>query len=343
MPSGSYKLSTMKRANNLLPRIEDMDNLELAFWKASKGKRYASSVLAYQTHLDKHLLALQQDIRRGKIELGDYRYFYVYEPKKREICASAFGEQVFHHALMNVCHEHFDKVQIYDSYASRKGKGTYAALERAKKYTRKYTWFLKLDVRKFFASIHHDVLKKQLARRFKGKRLLSLFDQIIDSYAHNPERGLPIGNLTSQYFANHYLCGLDHFIKESLACKAYVRYMDDMVLWANDKGSLQQLYGEITGYIENQLRLQLKPKQLNRTVLGLPFLGYRLHPCYVRLLGKSRKRFIHKIKKIQGKLADGEWDQHIAHRHVLPLLAFTQHADSLALRQQVLKEIGLTS
>lgn len=329
----------MKRANHLLPQIEDMDNLYLAFWKASKGKRYASSVLSYQEHLDMHLLALQQDIGRGDIALGDYRYFYVFEPKKREICASAFREQVFHHALMNVCHDHFDRVQIFDSYASRKGKGTYAALDRARRYTRKYEWFLKMDVRKFFASIHHRVLKKHLAHQFKEKRLLGLFDQIIDSYVHTHQRGLPIGNLTSQYFANHYLCGLDHFIKEDLRCKAYVRYMDDMVLWANEKATLTHFEKAILEYVSVQLRLQLKPTQLNRTRLGLPFLGYRLHPYFIRLLGKSRRRFIRKLKNIQDKMSSGAWDQRIAKRHVLPLLAFTEHADACTFRQQVLEEL----
>lgn len=126
--------------------MEDMDNLRLAFWKAGKGKRHASAVLAYQAKLEVNLRALQQEIQSGKLRVGDYRYFLVYEPKEREICASAFREQVLHHALMNVCHEQFDKKLIYDSYASRKNKGTYAALHRAKRYSNKYTWYLKMDV-----------------------------------------------------------------------------------------------------------------------------------------------------------------------------------------------------
>lgn len=187
----------MKRANNLLSQIEDIGNLRLAFWKAGKGKRHSGAVLVYQANLEINLRELQRQIRSGHVEVGDYRYFLVYEPKEREICASAFREQVLHHALMNVCHAHFDKKLIDDSYASRKGKGTYAALNRAKGYCKKHAWYLKMDVRKFFASIHHHALKAQLARLFKEERLLRIFYQIIDSYEASPGRGLPIGNLTS--------------------------------------------------------------------------------------------------------------------------------------------------
>ena len=133
-----------------MPAIVDRENLYLAFWGASKGKRYSKAVLAYQDQLDENLNLLRHQIGNGDVRVGDYRYFLIYEPKQREICASAFREQVLHHALMNVCHTYFDRSQIFDSYASRKGKGTYAALARAKQFSRRKSWYLKLDVRKFF-------------------------------------------------------------------------------------------------------------------------------------------------------------------------------------------------
>lgn len=319
-----------------MSEILDMDNLRLAFWKAGKGKRYARSVLAYQEKLEENLRALQKQLRQGRIEVGDYRYFFVYEPKKREICASPFREQVLHHALMNVCHPFFERAQVHDSYASRKGKGTYAALERARQYTRQYDWFLKLDVRKFFASIHHDVLKGQLACLFKEENLLGIFYQIIDSYEASPGRGLPIGNLTSQYFANHYLSGLDHFVKEELSIKAYVRFMDDMVLWSQDKQALLAARAALTHFVEEKLRCSLKPVQLNRTRLGLPFLGYRVHPHYVRLLQKSKARFIRKMQRIYRYKAEGHWSEEACQGRVLPLIAFTRHADAISFRKSVL-------
>lgn len=326
----------MRRANNLIPLIADPDNLRLSFWKASKGKRYAASVLAYQEALDENLLLLREQIISSYVEVGDYRYFKVFEPKERQICASAFREQVLHHALMNVCHEYFERAQVFDSYASRKGKGTYAALERAKAYTNRYEWFLKLDVRKFFESIFHNDMKRQLHGLFKEERLLRIFDAIIDSYEAHPGRGVPIGNLTSQYFANHYLSGLDHFIKEKLRIEAYVRYMDDMVLWHNDKTVLREALVEIKIFIESRLHCEFKPVLLNRCKQGLPFLGYHVFPHHVNLLQKSKVRFIRKLTRIDENLQRGIWSEETCARHALPLVAFTAHADAKELRKNVL-------
>lgn len=326
----------MRRASGLLPQIIDPDNLRIAFWQAAKGKRHARSVLDYQNNLDANLLCLQRQILSGEIIVGDYRYFKVYEPKERQICASAFREQVLHHAMMNICHPYFDRVQIFDSYASRKGKGTFAALERARDFTRAYAWFLKLDVRKFFESLHHNVMKRQLARLFKEEQILHVFYKVIDSYEAKPDRGVPIGNLTSQYFANHYLSGLDHFIKEKLGIKAYVRYMDDMVLWHNDKAVLKMAFGAIQDYLEHSLLCTLKPVLLNRCRQGLPFLGFRAFPFHTRLLQKSKVRFCRKIKRVIAHYNGGYWSEAACSRYALPLVAFTRHADAAVFRKRVL-------
>jgi RNA-directed DNA polymerase len=326
----------MQRVNNLLPQIEDMDNLRLAFWKASKGKRYSKAVLSYQNNLETNLKSLQWEIQKGNVSVGDYSYFTIYEPKEREICASSFSEQVLHHALMNICHDYFDRSLIHATYASRKGKGTYAALEKAKILTKKNSWYLKLDVKKFFGSIHHDVLKSQLARRFKEKLLLQIFYKIIDSYEASPARGLPIGNLTSQYFANHYLASLDSFIKQILHAKAYVRYMDDMIVWHNDKKVLQAYLLEIESYVHTHLKVELKPIQLNRTQNGVPFLGYRIFSYHVRLLQKSKQRYIRKVNQALIDWHRLNSDDNASAAKVLPLLAFTRHADSVGLRKKIL-------
>ena len=326
----------MKRANNLLSLLVEPDNLHLASWKAAKGKRYAASVLEYQAHLEENPVVLRQQIEQGRVEVGDYRYFKVFEPKERQICASAFREQVLHQALMNVCHERFELAQIFDSYASRKGKGVYAAVERAKIHTRDHAWFLKLDVRKFFESIHHGVLKKQLLRLFREQKLLSILFQIIDSYVAQPERGVPIGNLTSQYFANHYLAGLDHFIKEHLRIGAYVRYMDDMILWHSDQSTLRSAQAAVENFVQHQLLCGLKPALLNRTQQGLPFLGYKILPYHVRLLRNSKMRFLRKIALVEGHYHAGDWTEQACQQHALPLIAFTQHADATTFRKNVL-------
>jgi RNA-directed DNA polymerase len=329
----------MKRANDLLPWIAEPENLRLACWKAAKGKRYSQAVLSYQANLEENLRDLRRKILSAQVAVGDYRYFKVYEPKERKICASAFREQVLHHALMNVCHDFFDAAQIHDSYASRKGKGTYAALGRAGAFTAKHDWYLKLDVRKFFETIHHNVLKNQLDCLFKEKDLLTIFFTIIDSYEASPGRGVPIGNLTSQYFANHYLSGLDHFIKEKLRIKSYVRYMDDMVLWHSEKKPLIEANEAISDYVTSRLLCELKPPALNRTEKGLPFLGYHLFPRYVHLLQKSEIRFIRKLRVIQEHYDSGAWSEEACQRRALPLLAFVMHADTKRLRKNVLLKL----
>jgi hypothetical protein len=235
-----------------------------------------------------------------------------------------------------VCHHYFDRYLTADSYASRKNKGTHAALARAQEFTQNHAFFLKLDVKKFFDSIHHGVLKGQLVRRFKDERLLAIFFQVIDSYQAQPDRGVPIGNLTSQYFANHYLAGLDWFIKQGLRCRAYVRYMDDLMLWHSDKAYLKQAHAQINGYLAHELRLELKPAQLNRTNLGVPFLGYRQFASHRRLLHKSKIRFIRKIRRADAGLAAGTIGESQYQARVLPLLAFVRQADTRPFRQSVL-------
>ncbi len=325
----------MRRVGYLLESIADMDNLRLAVWKAGKGKRYSRQVIDYSNDLEINLLNLQNEILSGKVNVGNYRYFKVYEPKERQICASTFSEQVLHHALMNVCHPYFESYQVYESYASRKGKGVYAALEKAKEFTQKHTFFLKLDVKKFFDSIHHSVLKNQLAKRFKDHQLLHIFYQIIDSYEAQPDRGVPIGNLTSQYFANHYLASLDHFIKSELRCKAYVRYMDDMVIWHDSKEFLKEIKGEINDYIENNLKCTLKPILLNFTSQGLPFLGYHLFPFHVKLLHKSKIRFIRKINRAKTDFERGLITESKYQQKILPLLSFIFKANTQNFRKSV--------
>ena len=330
----------MKRANNLLEYIAEPENLRLAFWKAQKGKTYSNEVLLYRNRLEANLYTLREDLFTGLVNVGNYRYFKVYDPKERQICASAFSEQVLHHAIMNICHGYFEKTQVFDSYASRPGKGVHAALKRAAIFNRPDQCFLKLDVRKFFESIHHNTLKSQLERMFKDYRLLRIFWKIIDSYEVQPGRGVPIGNLSSQYFANHYLSCLDHFIKERLRCSAYVRYMDDMVLWHPRKEWLKEASYAIKDFVKTRLQVDLKPELLNRTKRGLPFCGYLLYRHYIRLSQRSKRRYIQKLSYLDTQYQNGGWDEAVCQRRVLPLIAFTAHADTTIFRKNVLCRIS---
>ncbi|MBN2090008.1 RNA-directed DNA polymerase [candidate division KSB1 bacterium] len=328
----------MKRQGHLIEKIADIENLQLAYYKAQKGKSAKPAVYEYGKRLSENLQQLQQQILTGEVEVGNYHYFTLYDPKKRLICAAPFPQRVFHHALMNICHPFFEKIQIFDSYASRIGKGTYSALERARYFNQHYQWFLKLDFRKYFDSIDHIILKKQLGRIFKDSRLLNILAGIIDSYAINPGKGVPIGNLTSQYFANHYLACLDHFVKEILKIEAYDRYMDDMVLWHQDKNYLLQAGKCLSQYAEQQLALTLKPFCLNHHSRGLPFLGYLVYPDQVRLAHRSRIRFIRKLRLYENKLLTGIWDQKAYQNHIIPLIAFTEKANAREFRKKMIDQ-----
>lgn len=330
----------MKRKNNLMFQIACFDNLHLAFYKAKKGKVTKQSVADYAAGLPDNLGLLRSQIINNNPDIGNYHYFKIYDPKERNICAATFQERVFHHALMNICHPFFEKFQIYDSYASRPGKGIYKALQRVSGFQKKYRWYLKFDIRKYFDSIDHTILLSLLARIFKDVGLLSIFKQIIDSYQVNPGKGVPIGNLTSQYFANHYLGILDHFVKDQLGIKGYVRYMDDFVLWHDDKIVLKEVGSEVIRFLAENLQLQTKSTSLLSTTSGISFLGYRIFKEKMYLTQRSKQRFRTKLARYRQYLENEIWSQTEFQHHATALFSFVNHADSLNFRRKVLSNSG---
>lgn len=329
----------MKRAGNLYSRIAEPENLRLAYWKAARGKSGKAEVREFAASLDRNLAALRSELLGEDVRVGECHTFTVFDPKERVICAAAFRERVLHHAIMNVCDPVFESYQVFDSYASRRGKGTTAAVQRALHFAGRFPWFVKLDVRKYFDSIDHGVVKNLLRRRFKDAPLLALFDRIIDSYQVREGKGLPIGNLTSQYLANHALAVADHFVKETLRVPAHVRYMDDMVLWGRNRDEVGEAATALAHFVATELRLDLKPPCLNRSAHGLPFLGRIVMPQGLRLSRRSRTRYRGKLRQAVAKLTDGEWSQREFADHVTPLIAHTEDAAGPAFRRGVLDEI----
>jgi hypothetical protein len=330
-----------KRIGFLMEQIADPENLRLAFYKAARGRQTKKDVVAYRKKLDANLLLLHKQLLNAEVPVGLYHYFTIYDPKERIICAASFNERVMHHAIMNVCHTIFERNLIYDTYATRIGKGQYAALARAKEYVKEYTWFCKLDIRKYFDSIDHVILYEKLRTRFKDKKLVDLFERIISSYCTAEGKGIPIGNLTSQYFANFYLGFADRFIKENLGVKAYIRYMDDMVFLSNSKKQLIEIAHKYVAYISSMLKLEVKPLCVNNISKGLPFLGYVVYREGIRLNKNSKIRFIKKIKHFSIHLKSGKWNQQQFALHAIPLIAFTQHAHSTALRREILRKLEI--
>ena len=271
-------------------------------------------------------------------------FFVVRDPKVRTICAASFPERVLHHAIMNICEPYLDSYAIYDSYACRKGKGNRKALARAQQFARKYPWYLKLDIAKYFDSINHSIMMQLLSRHFKDKKLLSLFQIILDTYHTKQGKGIPIGNLVSQHLANFYLGSFDHWIKECRRIKGYVRYMDDFILFAGDKSTLKTELKEIDFFLKEKLDLSLKYNiQLNRSTLGIPFLGFRVFPNHIRLLSQSKKRFSKKLREYEKNYYEGKWTEREMVRHMQPLIAFTDAGDCLPFRRMIIERFGVLS
>ncbi len=281
----------MIRSGNLIEAVADLGNLKLAYTKAYRAKPLSRDSLAFRCNLDSQLIELGDELRSGTYSPGPYRFFTIHDPKERLISAAAFRDRVAQHALMNILDPLFERVQIHHSYACRRNKGMHAAVVKVFHHSKSQAWFLKLDVRKYFDSIDHVVLASQLEHRIKDLSVLTTLVGIIESYETSPGRGLPIGNLTSQYFANHYLAGLDHYILEELHIARYVRYMDDMILFEDSKGKLGDANIHIADYAQHCLRLILKPPILNRTTAGTPFCGFLVKPHGIFLMEKTRRRF----------------------------------------------------
>lgn len=334
----------MRRMGNLYPLIPIRENLCLAFWKAARGKRGRRDVIEFQRRFDENIRIMMDQLDRREPDIGHYRFFMVHDPKPRSICAALFPERVLHHAIMNVCEPALESYAIHDSYACRKGKGNRKALARAQAFSRKYPWYLKLDVRKYFDSIDQAVLLRLLARRFKDKDILDLFGKLFATYNTAPGKGMPIGNLISQHLANFYLGPLDHWIKETQQVKGYLRYMDDFLVFGNSRAVLNDLLRRIVIFLKEELALTLKENiQLNRCDRGIPFLGYRVFPGRIRLSPKSRKRFIDKFRAYERQWVDGEWSTDELVRHVEPLIEFTKVADAGPFRQSVIERYGVSS
>ncbi|KAF0159729.1 MAG: reverse transcriptase family protein [Syntrophaceae bacterium] len=335
----------MKSVGDLYRQMADRDNIRLAFLKAARGKQARCDVIDFRANFDENIEILYSQMEERNPDIGHYRYFQVFDPKKRLICAASFPERVLHHAMMSVCEPVLESYAIADSYACRKGKGGQKAVLRAKEFAGRFDWFLKLDIRKYFDSIDHGILLAALARRFREKDILLLFEKIMASYQIEAGKGLPIGNLVSQHLANFYLSVFDHWIKEERKVRGYVRYMDDFLIFGHDRDQLMdEELPAIKDFTQSRLSLTVKPDiQMNRCAGGIPFLGYRVFPQKILLTPHSKRRFVNKFRCYEGRWQKGEWsvDEHI--RHMEPLIEFTRFADCVGFRNNVVSRFGVLS
>lgn len=286
-----------------IPNFDQMITIENIFhaWKSfSVSKNNNSDVNEFKVHLMDNLHQLHNDLQNKTYTHGNYTHFMITDPKKRDIHKSSVRDRIIHHMLYDALYPYFDKKFIYDSYSCRINKGTHKAIDRFKEFSRKCSrnntrtcWVLKCDIRKFFASIDHGILKQILHRHINGDDTIALFENIIDSFHTTGKQniGLPLGNLTSQLLVNVYMNKFDQFVKHTLKQKYYIRYADDFVFLADNREGLEQVLPRVRKFLQESLQLELHPdKVFIKTVAsGVDFLGW-VHFTDHRVLRTSTKR-----------------------------------------------------
>lgn len=284
----------MRRATGLFERLTRFDALVAAARRAARGKAMSEQAARFLVDLEPEVFALQAELHARKFAPRPYRTFAITDPKPRVISAAAFRDRVVHHALCAELSPIFERVALPHSYACRVGFGAHRAVREVQRHAHRWPWFVKLDVASFFETADHAYLKALLRRWVADEAALALCDIFIDAGAPGSPAGtgLPIGNLTSQHFANAYLTPLDRFIKQGLRAPAAARYMDDILVFGPDKATVRTWSDEIDAFVTERMSLKLRADahRLGPTRLGVPFLGFRVWPRLIRLDAARARR-----------------------------------------------------
>ena len=344
----------MKRAGNLFPAVYDFETLFRSYRRARRGKRYREYALAFEADLEENLHQVREDLRSRTYRPSPYRTFMILDPKRRRIAAPCFRDRVVHHAFCSVVEPLFERGFIGDSYACRVGRGTHRALDRCQAFARRFPYILQCDIRSYFASIDHQILKERIARRVGDPDLLWLAGEILKHAPDEPRpalcyfpgddlftplvrrKGIPIGSLTSQFFANLYLDRLDHFIKEGLQVKGYIRYMDDFLLFGESKARLREWRRQILNCLD-ELRLELHPKkqEIYPVRCGIPFLGFRLFPERRRIKRENVRRFMRRMKSMREQVRSGRLEEEKFRESLRAWIAHASHGETWMLRKSL--------
>jgi retron-type reverse transcriptase len=343
----------VKRIGGLYEQVWAFENLLAAARQARRGKRNRADVAAFHFRLEEELFRLQGELRGKTYQPGAYRAFYIRDPKRRLISAAPYRDRVVHHALCRVIEPVFEPGFIFASYANRAGKGTHRALDHATRLARRYPYALKCDIAKYFPSMDHEILLERVARKIKCRETLWLLKTIVAN--SNPQeetcryfpgdnlftpyerrRGIPIGNLTSQFFANIYLDGFDHFVEQRLRPGGYLRFCDDFLLFSEDRTWLWRAHESLREQLD---LLRLAPHatkcQVYRVRDGFPFLGWQVFPDHRRLRRSTGVRIQRKLRALAAAHAAGEigWDK--VRASVMSWMGHLKHGDTWALRRRL--------
>lgn len=336
--------------------LTSWNNLLRAYKKASAGKRGHPNVAAFEYRLEDNLLRLQHELRTKTYCPEKYDSFYIHEPKRRLISAADFRDRVVHHALCNLIAPIFERSFIFDSYANRVGKGTHRALDRCQEFARRYQFVMPLDLRQFFPSIDCAILRATLAGKISDPEVLWLIEHILasgqgilsdaydmvyfagdDLFAIDRPRGLPIGNLTSQFWANVYLNAFDHFVKRELRCQAYLRYVDDLLFFADDKAILWNWKPRLEERLAS-LRVTIHAGAHPLPVIeGIPFLGFIVYPQRRRLKQRKGIYFQRKLRDLRASYQTGEISLAEVAASVRGWINHVRYGNTVGLRKAMLR------
>ena len=355
-------LLKMRTYKNLYAQVYAFEALYRAYRLARRGKRDRQAVAGFEFNLEGELLSLQSELQTQTYRPGSYHNFYIFEPKRRLVSAAPFRDRVVHHALCQVVEPIWEARFIQHSYACRVGKGAHAALDQCQAWVRQYRYAFHGDVVKYFPSIDHQILFGLLSGKIADRQALGLMKTILDSGAgiQDEERpplyfpgddlfailrptGLPIGNLTSQFWANVYLHELDHFVKTRLRCPAYQRYMDDFVLFSDDKRQLHDWKNAIRDFLGSRLRLLLHDRKsvIQPTQVGLDFCGFILFPTHRRLRRSSIRRFVRRFRRQRKAYRNRRLSLEKMNISVQCWIAHAAHGDTWRLRRRLFTDYTL--
>lgn len=327
----------MQRDRIELLDLADRDNLFAAVWKAARGKRERPAVRRFLAEIDPRLDRLAGDILAERVPAGRMRRFTIHDPKRRVISAACFADRVLHHAILNLAEPRFERMLVEGCYACRPGRGVHAAALAVQANLRRWPWLVRVDVDGYFPSIDHDRLKALLARRFKGQGFLALLGRIIDSGSTTPGRGLPIGALTSQHFANAYLDVADRFLLDHPAVKAEVRYMDDIVWWCAGRAEAEASLEALRAFLWDERQLRLKRAvHIGPSRHGLAYCGFRIKPGVVLASSRKLTRYRAGLARVEAAQVAGRVSEAEAQRAHDGLLAVLAGAETAGFRRRLL-------
>lgn len=347
----------MKRLGGIWDELTSFENLLLAYNKARKGKMKRQQVGRFTFSLEGELLRLKAELQKGAYCPGKFKQFHIYDRKPRLISAAPFRDRVVHHAVMNLIEPYVDQRLYEHSYACRKEKGVHKAVKTYQQWANRYAYVLNVDVMKYFPSIDHEILKQKITRYVKDNKALALINTIVD---HSPKcnnditffegddlitgmqrkRGLPIGNLTSQIFANMYLTEFDFFLKQQCKAPAYLRYVDDCVVLADSKQQLWECHHAMEAFLQKE-RLLLHPKKTKLQPTKQPFslLGYQVSPYKIRLGNASGYRYRRRLNGFAKAFKRNNVSLREVSQSIAAWKGHAQHADSTQLRKAIFSGI----